>query len=82
MIWNNEFLSEYGFEYGWRMSREVKDKEERDSNEHTQLKKNRGSGYVQPRFISCPLPFLLSHLPPPPSPHLTEQLIWATLYWT
>ena len=74
------FLSEYGFEYGWRMSREVKDKEERDSNGHTQLKKNRGSGYVQPPFMSCPFFSPTSH--PPPSPHLTEQLIWATLYWT
>ena len=57
------FLSEYGFEYGWRMSREVKDKEERDSNGHTQLKKNRGSGYVHPLSWVA-----LSSLPPPTPP--------------
>ena len=58
------------------MSREVKDKEGRDSNENTQLRVElRGSGYVQSPLMSCPL-FPLSHpTPPPPTIHLTEQLI-------
>ena len=73
------FLSEYGFKYGWRMSREVKDKEERDSNEHTQLKKNRGSGYVQPPFMSCPFFSPTSHPPPLPSSNRTINLSYSLL---